>query len=310
MAPPDPLTAPIDGTITAVNITAGEQAQNGTELFTMTDYVNLSVTVQVDELDIPKIKLNQASAITLDALEDKSFTGKVIDIAKEGTSSNGVSLFNVTVGLNDSEGVLIGMSAEVAITIEEKKDILTVPIEAVTKINGKSFVNVPGTGDEESGRADRNAAGSNSPAGAAAGSEHSGSEAGTRGTGARSGREFQGGELPSGELPAGAEFPGRAAGSKGAAGFASGMKRMAVETGIHNESSIEIVSGLSEGDEVILPTVISSGNTTSPLQGGMGGMGGFGGGGMTGGSGGFPGGGGGFGGGGSGGGFSGGGDGR
>lgn len=158
MAPPDPLTAPIDGTITAVNITDGEQAQNGTELFTMTDYVNLSVTVQVDELDIPKIKLNQASTITLDALEDKSFTGKVIDIAKEGTSTNGVSLFNVTVGLNNSEGVLIGMSAEVAVTIEEKKDILTVPIEAVTKINGKSFVNVPGTGDEQANTTDRDAA--------------------------------------------------------------------------------------------------------------------------------------------------------
>lgn len=88
------------------------------------------------------------------------------------------------------------------------------------------------------------------------------------------------------------------------------MKRIAVEVGIHNESSIEIVSGLSEGDEVILPTVISSGNATSPQQGGMGGMGGFSGGGMTGGSGGFPGGGGGFGGGGSGGGFGGGGGGR
>ncbi|MFD1908637.1 efflux RND transporter periplasmic adaptor subunit [Paenibacillus rhizoplanae] len=248
MAPPDPLTAPIDGTITAVNITDGEQAQNGAELFTMTDYVNLSVTVQVDELDIPQIKLDQASTITLDALEDKAFTGKVIDIAKEGTSSNGVSLFNVTVGLNDSEGVLIGMSAEVAITIEEKKDILTVPIEAVTKINGKSFVNVPGTGDEQADTTDRGAADSKSSAGA--------------------------------------DFPGRAAGSRGAAGFASGMKRVAVETGIHNESSIEIVSGLSEGDEVILPTVISSGNATSPQlpqQGGMGGMGGFGGGGMTGG---------------------------
>ncbi|MEK3713712.1 efflux RND transporter periplasmic adaptor subunit [Paenibacillus sp. FSL R7-0333] len=310
MAPPDPLTAPIDGTITAVNITDGEQAQNGTELFTMTDYVNLSVTVQVDELDIPKIKLNQASTITLDALEDKSFTGKVIDIAKEGTSSNGVSLFNVTVGLNNSEGVLIGMSAEVAVTIEEKKDILTVPIEAVTKINGKSFVNVPGTGDEQANTTDRDAADSKPPAGAAADGEPSGSEAGTRGTGARGGREFQGGELPSGEFPAGAEFPGRAAGSKGAAGFASGMKRIAVEVGIHNESSIEIVSGLSEGDEVILPTVISSGNATSPQQGGMGGMGGFSGGGMTGGSGGFPGGGGGFGGGGSSGGFGGGGGGR
>ncbi|WP_238654247.1 efflux RND transporter periplasmic adaptor subunit [Paenibacillus piscarius] len=273
MAPPDPLTAPIDGTITAVNITDGEQAQNGTELFTITDYVNLSVTVQVDELDIPSIKLDQASTITVDALEDKSFTGKVIDIAKEGTSSNGVSLFDVTVGLNDSAGVLVGMSAEVAITIEEKKNILTVPIEAVTKMNGKSFVNVAVTGDEQAGSRDRDAAES--------------------------------------KPPAGAEFPGKAASGRGEAGFASGMKRMAVETGIHNESSIEIVSGLSEGDEVILPTVTSSGNAASPQfpqQGGMGGMGSFGGGGMTGGSGGFPGGGGGggFTGGSSGGGFTGG----
>jgi HlyD family secretion protein len=54
--------------------------------------------------------------------------------------------------------------------------------------------------------------------------------------------------------------------------------------GIHNESNIEIVSGLNEGDEVIIPTVISTGNTSTQqtqMQGGMGGS--FGGGGMTGG---------------------------
>lgn len=336
MALPDPLTAPIDGTITAVNITAGEQAQNGTELFTMTDYVNLSVTVQVDELDIPKIKLNQVSTITLDALEDKSFTGKVIDIAKEGTSSNGVSLFNVTVGLNNSEGVLIGMSAEVAVTIEEKKDILTVPIEAVTKINGKSFVNVPVTGGNESGTktSGNGAAGSKSAESGTADGQAPGGQGEIRPEGAegqtggraargsgqgggypQGGGEARGGAFSGGEFPAGAGFSGRAAGSRSASGNAAGTQRVAVETGIHNESSIEIVSGLSEGDEVILPTVISSGNTTSPQQGGMGGgMGGFGSGGMTGGSGGFPGGsGGGFTGGGSGGsrgGFSGGGGGR
>lgn len=154
MLPPDPLTAPMDGTITAVNITDGEQAQNGSELFTMTDYENLSVTVQVDELDIPNIKLDQAATITLDALEDQEFAGKVIDIAKEGTSSNGVSLFDVTVGLNESEGVLVGMSAEVAITIEEKNDVLTVPIEAVTEVNGKYYVNVPSTDGDTSDTSD------------------------------------------------------------------------------------------------------------------------------------------------------------
>lgn len=324
MLPPDPLTAPIDGTITAVNITEGEQAQNGTELLTMTDYVNLSVTVQVDELDIPTIKLDQVSTITLDALEDKEFTGKVIDIAKEGSSSNGVSLFNVTVGLNESEGVLVGMSAEVAITIEEKKDVLTVPVEAVSEMNGKYFVSVPSADSDEG---DTGAAGSEtmgrqpsagqSPDSAVPGGQASdGASAGGQATGGEAPSDkfpsggFPGGEVPSGEslgggFSGGGRTGGRATGERGNMSAASGQKRVAVEVGIHDESSIEIISGLSEGDEVVIPTVISTGSAstdtgrtgqTGGLGGGMTGggfTGGVGGGGFTGGGGGMPGGGGG-----------------
>lgn len=322
MVPPDPLTAPIDGTITAVNITDGEQAQNGSELFTMTDYVNLSVTVQVDELDIPKVKLNQAATITLDALEDKEFAGKVIDIAKEGTSSNGVSLFDVTVGLDKSDDVLVGMSAEVAITIEQKNDVLTVPLEAVTEVNGKYFVAVPATaadstadGQAAGGKPDEEQAASGQGAnGKSAGSQPAGEQpaqsqaADGQASGRQSaegqspgGQSADGGQMPGGGFPGG-EAGGRSsmasgygqgggrsgagfgqAGSRSGTGAASGQRRVAVEVGIHDESSIEIVSGLSEGDEVIIPTVISTKNS-SETQTQAGGMGsGFGGGGMSGG---------------------------
>lgn len=309
MLPQGPLTAPMDGTITAVNITDGEQAQNGSELFTMTDYENLSVTVQVDELDIPSIKLDQSATITLDALEDQEFDGKVIEIAKEGTSSNGVSLFDVTVGLNKSEGVLVGMSAEVAITIEEKNDVLTVPIEAVSEMNGKYYVNVPVTeGDgSETGAASDTAGGQmpggDAPAGGAAGGQAPGGEASADGAaggqasggeapaGGASGWQGRGGEgrggtfpsgAPSGGFPGGAQMGGRSSSSS----TASGQKRVEVTVGIHDESNIEIVSGLSEGDEVVIPTVISTGSSTSSGQsqmGGMGGMGGFSTGGFSGG---------------------------
>ncbi|MNB84517.1 Macrolide export protein MacA [compost metagenome] len=293
MLPPDPLTAPIDGTITAVNITEGEQAQNGSELFTMTDYVNLSVTVQVDELDIPEIKLDQAATITLEALEDQEFDGKVIEIAKEGTSSNGVSLFDVTVGLNEAEGVLVGMSAEVAITIEEKNDVLTVPIEAVSEVNGKYYVNVPLTEESNSeagtagDTADSQTPSGEAPSGDAAdgqapsGEMPSGDAAGWQGRGT----EGRGGSFPSG-APSGG-FPG---GGRSGSSSASGQKRVEVTVGIHDESNIEIVSGLSAGDEVIIPTVISTGSSSSAEQSQMGGMGGFSTGGFSGGSGGFSGG--------------------
>ncbi|WP_310832269.1 efflux RND transporter periplasmic adaptor subunit [Paenibacillus pedocola] len=317
MLPPDPLTAPIDGTITAVNITDGEQAQNGSELFTMTDYVNLSVTVQVDELDIPNIKLEQTAAITLDALEDQEFEGKVIDIAKEGTSSNGVSLFDVTVGLNDSTGVLVGMSAEVAITIEKKNDVLTVPIEAVSEINGKYYVNVPSTAEDTSATGTDNAAaqapaggqapGGEAPSGDAAGRQAPGGDApsgdaasgqapGSKATsgdaaagqaagdGSTGGWQGRSGQARGGSFPSGAPgggFPGGGqSGGRSGTSTASGQKRVEVTVGIHDESNIEIVSGLSEGDEVVIPTVISTGSSSSAQtqmnqMGGMGGMGGF-----------------------------------
>lgn len=308
MLPQGPLTAPMDGTITAVNITDGEQAQNGSELFTMTDYENLSVTVQVDELDIPNIKLDQSATITLDALEDQEFEGKVIEIAKEGTSSNGVSLFDVTVGLNESEGVLVGMSAEVAITIEEKNDVLTVPIEAVSEMNGKYYVNVPVTeGDgSETGAASDTAGGQmpggDAPADGAAGGQASGGEApsgdaadrqapsGEAPAGGASGWQGRGTEGRGGSFPSGAPsggFPsGGQMGGRSSSSTASGQKRVEVTVGIHDESNIEIVSGLSEGDEVVIPTVISTGSSTSIGQsqmGGMGGMGGFSTGGFSGG---------------------------
>ncbi|MBY0012963.1 efflux RND transporter periplasmic adaptor subunit [Paenibacillus typhae] len=323
MLPQDPLTAPMDGTITAVNITDGEQAQNGSELFTMTDYENLSVTVQVDELDIPNIKLDQSATITLDALEDQEFEGKVIEIAKEGTSSNGVSLFDVTVGLNESEGVLVGMSAEVAITIEEKNDVLTVPIEAVSEMNGKYYVNVPvteGDGSETgaasdtaggqapggdapaSGAADGQAPGDEAPSGDAADGQAPSGEApadvpaggqassGEAPAGGASGWKGRGGEGRGGTFPGGAPsggFPGGGQmGGRSSSSTASGQKRVEVTVGIHDESNIEIVSGLSEGDEVVIPTVISTGSSTSSGQsqmGGMGGMGGFSTGGFSGG---------------------------
>ncbi|QSF46444.1 efflux RND transporter periplasmic adaptor subunit [Paenibacillus tianjinensis] len=301
MLPPDPLTAPIDGTITAVNITDGEQAQNGSELFTMTDYVNLSVTVQVDELDIPNIKLGQTAAITLDALEDQEFEGKVIDIAKEGTSSNGVSLFDVTVGLNDSTSVLVGMSAEVAITIEKKNDVLTVPIEAVSEINGKHYVNVPSTTEDTSATgtdsaaaqapADRQAPGGEVPSGDAAEGQPPGNKApsGDAAEGQAAGDGSAGGWQDRSGLPRGGSFPdgapggGFPGGGRSGTGTASGQKRVEVTVGIHDESNIEIVSGLSEGDEVIIPTVISTGSSSSAQtqMNPMGGMGGFGTGGFS-----------------------------
>ncbi|MEK3770602.1 efflux RND transporter periplasmic adaptor subunit [Paenibacillus sp. FSL R5-0887] len=288
MLPPDPLTAPIDGTVTTVNIASGEKAMDGSELIDITDYANLSVVVQVDELDIPTVKLGMPATISLDALPDTEFKGTVTKIANEGTASNGVSLFDVTIGLTSSEGALVGMSAEVSVTTAEKKDVLTVPIEAVQERNGKYTVSIP------------------LAAGSAATSKTAGEGQVPMPSGAPDAR---GGAMPSGApdardgaMPSGAPDARGGAMPSGApdarSGAAGGRNRgnssgqmVTVEVGLHDESSIEIVSGLHEGDQVIIPTVISTKtgttSTETETRGGMGGMGGagFGGSGFSGGGG-------------------------
>ncbi|MDH6426058.1 MULTISPECIES: efflux RND transporter periplasmic adaptor subunit [unclassified Paenibacillus] len=276
MLPPDPLTAPIDGTVTTVNIASGEKAMDGSELIDITDYANLSVVVQVDELDIPTVKLGMPATISLDALPDTEFKGTVTKIANEGTASNGVSLFDVTIGLTSSEGALVGMSAEVSVTTAEKKDVLTVPIEAVQERNGKYTVSIP------------------LAAGSAATSKTTGEGQAPMPSGAPDAR---GGAMPSGAPDArGGAMPSGAPDAR--SGAAGGRNRgnssgqmVTVEVGLHDESSIEIVSGLHEGDQVIIPTVISTKtgttSTETETRGGMGGMGGagFGGSGFSGGGG-------------------------
>ncbi|MBY3622614.1 efflux RND transporter periplasmic adaptor subunit [Acinetobacter sp. CUI P1] len=304
MIPPDPLTAPIDGTVTTVNISSGEKAMDGSELIDITNYANLSVIVQVDELDIPTVKIGMPATISLDALPDTEFKGSVTKIAKEGTVSNGVSLFDVTVGLTTSEGALVGMSAEVSVTTAEKKDVLTVPIEAVQERNGKYTVALPITaGSAESSKASSEGQ-APMPSGAPdanGGAMPNGGAPDADGGATPSGApDARGGAMPSGApdarggaMPNGAPDARGGAMANGTAGTRnrgnSNQRTVSVEVGIHDESSIEIISGLNEGDKVIIPTVISTktGTTSTEMQmqGGMGGMGGanFGGGGFSGG---------------------------
>ncbi|NUU63712.1 efflux RND transporter periplasmic adaptor subunit [Paenibacillus agri] len=289
MVPPAPLTATIDGTVTAVNISDGEKAMDGSELIDITDYSNLSAVVQVDELDVPSIELGMPATIKLDALPDKKYQGKVSAIANEGTSSNGVSLFDVTVDLTDSKGARAGMSAEVSITTAEKKDVLTVPIEAVRDRNGTYMVAVPATSGEVGTGVDPGTAGTGqvpgSAGGAAPGTEGSSADSGsTPGAGGRGG--FGGAGSGTGAYGGGARGTRGGMGQAGKAGTGAGttpaQRMITVEVGLHDESRMEITSGLKEGDQVVIPTVISSGNSAAAQQGqgggSFGGFGGFGGG--------------------------------
>jgi HlyD family secretion protein len=279
----DPIVAPIDGVLATFDVQAGDSINPNSTLGEVVNFAQLQMVVGIDELDIPKVKLNQEAQILVEALPNDTFTGKVITIANEGTTSNGVASFDVTINLAKSTHLKVGMSAEASIMTDKKTDALYVPVEAVQSFQGKYFVMIPSTGTSTAGQA----AGANAGANVGTAPQSGQGQAGQGQARQGQGGQGQGGQRLGGQGQRGAN---RGTGGPGASANAAGTTRIAVEVGINNENNIEIISGLKEGDSVVLPTVVSS-SSKSNAQTGFPGLGG---GGIPGAGGGFPGGGGGF----------------
>lgn len=139
------IFAPFDGTLTLNDIEQGNSIKQGDVLGSVANYDTMKFDINVDELDIAKIQVGQNAKVTLDALPETADTplkGIVTKIAVEGTSSNGVSTYPVTIQIEENTALKGSMSANGEIVVNERTDVLYVPVDAVQKRNGKSYVNV------------------------------------------------------------------------------------------------------------------------------------------------------------------------
>jgi len=124
------LTAPFDGLITAVNITAG--GAGGANAITLADISQLHVDVLVDETEIADVKIGQEAQVTLDALNGITLTGTVANIDPTGTVSNGVVNYSVRVDLDPTEAALkLDMTANASLIGEKAENVLAVPTKAI-----------------------------------------------------------------------------------------------------------------------------------------------------------------------------------
>ncbi|WP_308638211.1 efflux RND transporter periplasmic adaptor subunit [Paenibacillus silvisoli] len=288
------VTAPIDGTVTTLNVVAGDSLNPSTELLEIANYASLQMVVGIDELDISKVKIGQSATVSVEALAEQSFTGKVVKIADEGTASNGVASFDVTIGLDKAANLKSGMSAEASIEIEKKADTLMLPIDAVQSLGNRYMVFLPsGTQTAGTGTAGAGAGGeapNGGGQGQGQGQAQPDQQQGQQSQQGQQGQQGQGQGRFSGQ--AGGGTGGGTTGSRtGARGnfssrFGGGVPQM-IQVGIHNEDFIEILSGLKEGDRVVVPTVAGTSSSAQTqagfAAGGFGGFGGFGGGGGAGG---------------------------
>ena len=129
------ITSPIRGTVIDKNYKAGETSEAGKVLCSIYDLSYLTMTLSVDELDISDIAVGQRVEITADAVEGRTYTGVVTKVSVAGTSSGGTTTYPVTVRIDETEGLLPGMNADTAITLQSASGVLAIPSGALNRGN-------------------------------------------------------------------------------------------------------------------------------------------------------------------------------
>ena len=138
------LKAPIDATITKVNVKIGETVVAGGEpVISLISVNNFEIKVDVPEADIGKVKSENPAQIVLDAFPEKVWAGRVVEIEPAETLIEGVVYYRVTVIFDKlDERIKSGMSADLTIETNKKENVLFIPYRAIVFKDGKKIVRV------------------------------------------------------------------------------------------------------------------------------------------------------------------------
>jgi len=146
------VVAPIDGLVTYLPVRVGETVVPGIQnsaastVMTIADMSLITVELKVDETDIVNVSLGQAAEVTIDAIPNHTFHGKVTEIGNTALSrSSGLAVsqsttsnqeakdFKVVVALSDPpDEIRPGLSSTAKITTASRRDVVIIPMQALT----------------------------------------------------------------------------------------------------------------------------------------------------------------------------------
>jgi HlyD family secretion protein len=234
------ITSPIDGVVLNRAIEEGQTVAasfSTPELFTIVnDLTQMEVETSVDEADIGKVKQNQRVEFTVDAYPDMKFEGKVSQVRLQPVTTNNVVTYVVVLSAPNPEKKLMpGMTASATIYVDEKENTLIMSGKAIRFTPSADYL------QKAMAKLMKEKGVNNMP------------------------QDSPSGQLPSTQSDAGVTLAGLPSGSmseipglpdnikmvwlKDGNG---GLKQVTVTTGIDNGTTVEILGGLNEGDEVII----------------------------------------------------------
>jgi macrolide-specific efflux system membrane fusion protein len=111
----------------------------------ISDLSSLIARVQVNEVDLPSVKIGQKASLTFDAITDLTLSGKVTNVAISGTNSQGVVTYDVDIVPTSLDPrVKSNMSVSAVITTAVRPDVVAVPNAAVKSDTNGTYVQVLG----------------------------------------------------------------------------------------------------------------------------------------------------------------------
>ncbi len=156
------ITSPMDGVVLSRDVEVGDAVSSilvlgstATLVMTIGDTTQVYVQGKVDEADIGKVYMGQPARIKVESFKDKTFLGKVTKIAPLGVEKDNVTTFEVRVSIDNPGGELkANMTANAEILLEEHKNVMTVPEQAVIyDKDRKASVEVPDSSQKKGRRA-------------------------------------------------------------------------------------------------------------------------------------------------------------
>jgi HlyD family secretion protein len=238
------ITSPIDGVVLNRAVEEGQTVAasfNTPTLFTIVnDLTRMEVQTSVDEADIGKVNDGQRVEFTVDAYSDMKFEGTVSEVRLQPVTTNNVVTYVVILSApNPDKKLMPGMTASATIYVEEKKDALILTGKAVRFTPDKEYLMKQFEKIRASGNMPKMPAGAPAISGGAA-SAPAGS--GSMPTGMQAG-------MPGMPFGPNADPKTKTVWLKDAK---MGIRPGVIKIGIDNGTSVEVLSGLKEGDEVVI----------------------------------------------------------
>ncbi len=138
------------GVVTELLAAPGAPVDALTPIATVLDLERLAVNLSLSEFDAAQVRRGLKAVVRVDALGGRSYPGRVLTPALAGSDAGGVVTFPVRVSLlHGARGLKPGMNVSVRIVVAERRNVVRVPLEAVSRDDDdRPVVSVLTAGDE------------------------------------------------------------------------------------------------------------------------------------------------------------------